>query len=99
MAAKVRYTFALDAIKDADVIRWLELQGNTSAAIRGALKAFLARPNHDDLSRKLDEVLTAIRTLRFIGPPEPQEGEGRSEPERAARGLDRMVGKFSEKPV
>lgn len=95
MAAKVRYTFALDAIKDADVIRWLELQGNTSAAIRGALKAFLARPNHDDLDRKLNEILAAVKTARFVA-LEPQEGEGRSEPERAARGLDRMVGKFGK---
>jgi len=36
MSAKVRYTFALDAIKDADVIRWLELQGNTSGHQGGA---------------------------------------------------------------
>jgi len=94
MAAKVRYTFALDAIKDAEVIRWLEMQGNTSAAIRGALKAFVNRPNHDDLSRKLDEVLTAVRTLRFVGPAEAQEGEGQGEPEKAARGLGRMVDRF-----
>ena len=99
MTAKVRYTFALDAIKDADVIRWLELQGNTSAAIRGALKAFLTSPSHDDLGCKLDEILTVIRTLRFAGPPEPLEGGDKSEPEQAARGLDRMVGKFSEKTV
>lgn len=94
MSAKVRYTFALDAIKDADVIRWLELQGNTSAAIRGALKAFITRPTHDDLAHKLEEVLTTVRTLRFVGPSEPQEGEGQGEPEMAAKGLDHMVDKF-----
>jgi len=93
MAAKVRYTFALDAINDAEVIRWLEMQGNTSAAIREALKAFVNRPNHDDLSRKLDEVLTTVRTLRFVGPAEARE-EGQGEPEKAARGLGRMVDRF-----
>lgn len=99
MSPKVRYSFALDALKDADVIRWLEMQGNTSAAIRGALKAFVARPTHDDLGRKLDEVLTAIHTMRFVGPAESQEGKGQGEPEKAARGLDRMIDKFAEKAV
>ena len=32
--AAVRYSFSLDPIKDADLVRWLEMQANTSAAIR-----------------------------------------------------------------
>jgi len=31
--------------------------------------------------------------MRFVGPSEPQQ-EGQGEPEKAAKGLDRMVGKF-----
>ena len=92
--ATVRYTFTLDAIQDADVVRWLALQPNVSAAVRQALKAYVERPTHADLGDKLDEVLSAIRGIRVVEVGDlPQEGGG-SEPAKAATGLDRMVGKF-----
>jgi len=93
--AAVRYTFTLSAVKDADVVRWLELQPNISAAIREALKAYVQRPTHYDLSHKMDEVLTAVRALRYVGASEPVEGGG-EEPEKAAEGLDEMIAKFAE---
>lgn len=93
--ATVRYTFTLDAIQDADVVRWLALQPNVSAAVRQALKAYIERPTHADLGDKLDEVLGAIRGMRFVSAVDlPQGEEAGGEPTKAAAGLDRMVGKF-----
>lgn len=91
--ATVRYTFTLDAIQDADVVRWLALQPNVSAAVRTALKAYVTRPTHADLGNKLDEMLSAIRGIRVVAAHDlPKEDGG--EPARAATGLDRMLGKF-----
>ena len=93
--ATVRYTFALDAIQDANVVRWLALQPNVSAAIREALKAYVERPTHADLSEKLDEVLTALQGMRFVSTGDlPQAQEATGEPTKAASGLDRMLGRF-----
>jgi len=93
--ATVRYTFALDAIQDADVVRWLALQPNVSAAIRAALVAYVDRPTHADLSEKLDEVLSALQGMRFVSAGSlPQAQEATGEPVRAATGLGRMLDKF-----
>lgn len=92
---RVRYSFALHPIKDADIIRWLELQPNTTAAIRKALAAYVERPSHADLSDKLDAAMNMINALRFA--PLVHQGTGdveKGEPEKAAQGVDKMLSKF-----
>lgn len=92
--ASVRYTFSLDALKDAEVVKWLDSQPNTSAAVRAALKAYVEKPTNADLNTKLDEILNAIQTARWTAPiSEPQEPQG-DEPEVAVKGFGRMVDKF-----
>jgi hypothetical protein len=92
--ASVRYTFSLDALKDAEVVKWLDSQPNTSAAVRAALKAYVEKPSNADLSAKLDEILNVIQTARWTSPiPETREPQG-DEPEAAIRGFGRMVDKF-----
>jgi hypothetical protein len=92
--ASVRYTFSLDALKDAEVVKWLDSQPNTSAAVRAALKAYVEKPTNADLNTKLDEILNAIQTARWTSPvPEPQEPQG-EEPEAAVNGFRRMKDRF-----
>jgi len=72
---RVRYSFALHPVKDVDIIRWLELQPNVTAAIRKALLAYIERPSHTDLADRLDMVASMINALRFA-PVVHQESEG-----------------------
>lgn len=92
--ARVRYSFALDPIKDADIVRWLELQPNITAAIRKALLAYVERPSHVDLADRLDAMAGMINTLRFAQPVHQSEGAEAGEPERATQGFDKMITKF-----
>lgn len=94
--ASVRYTFTLDAIKDADVVRWLDSQPNTSAAIREALKAYVEKPTNAELGAKLDEVLNAIQTARLVTPAQAEEKPQRDEPEAAAKGFEKMMKRFKD---
>lgn len=89
----VRYSFTLDAVLDADLVRWLELQPNKAAIIREALHAHRARPALADLERKLDQVLDALRGVQVRASNAPAL-EGGSEPARAVRGLNQMLEKF-----
>ena len=90
--AAVRYTFSLDAVQDADLVRWLELQPNTSAAVRDALKAHLERPTLADLGGKLDRVLDALRGVKVLqaGAVDGDQGE----PARARANLDALKDRF-----
>jgi len=91
--ATVRYSFTLDAIKDADLVRWLELQPGISSTIRDALRAYAERPCHADLDAKLNEVLDALRNVQVVTGDKaatPEQGE----PARAVAGLDAMLKKF-----
>lgn len=91
----VRYSFTLDALKDVDVIRWLDSQSNTSAAVREALKSYVEKPSNADLSLKLDEILNAIQTAQLVTPVEqPQPASSQAEPEIAVKGLKKMIQKF-----
>lgn len=93
--ASVRYTFTLDAVEDASLIRWLESQQNTSAAIREALRDFRARPTRAELERRLDEILDALRSGAITSAaPAAGQDAGQVEPAKAARGLDKMLGRF-----
>ena len=91
----VRYTFSLDAVQDADLVRWLKLQPNTSAALRDALRAFVERPTLADLDAKLDQALDALRGVKVLqagaaGDPEHDQAE----PARARANLDKMKERF-----
>lgn len=91
--ASVRYTFSLDAIKDTKIVKWLDSQPNTSAAVREALKAYVERPTSAELGARLDEILNAIQSARLMAPM-PQEPTEGGEPQKAIEGFDRMVEKF-----
>jgi hypothetical protein len=92
---RVRYSFALHPIKDADVIRWLELQPNITSAIRKALSAYIERPSHADLADRLDMITSMVNALRFAPLAHQSEGEAEEgEPEQAAQGFDKMLSKF-----
>lgn len=58
MADKVFITVAFDRQADRDILRWLEVQENRSAAIREALRAYLGRGGVT-----LADVYQAVRDL------------------------------------
>lgn len=91
--ATVRYTFSLDAIQDAAVIRWLEMQPNTSSAVREALRAYTAQPTLADLDGKLDLVLDALRGVQVINGA-TGDVPADAEPAAARRGLEAMKRRF-----
>lgn len=92
--ASVRYTFSLDALKDAKVVKWLDSQPNISAAVREVLNAHVEGPTNANLGAKLDEILNAIQTARLVRPAPQQEGPQGDEPEAAVAGFGRMLQRF-----
>jgi len=94
----VRYSISLDAIQDADIVRWIEAQSKRGAseAIRQAIRAYISQPTMGDLEEKLDNLFNLIRGLRVVeAQTEEPQTEG-DEPSAARRGLEAMKRKFSE---
>ena len=94
----IRYSFTLDAIKDADKVRRLALESSVTETVRQALDAWYGRPSHQDLDVKLDEVLDCLRGVRVIGASE-QAVENGSEPATARHGLNAMRKRFRSKDL
>jgi len=92
--ASVRYTFTLDPVKDVGVIKWLDSQPNTSAAIRAALEAYIERPTHADIGARLDEILNAIQTARWVTPISEPDQVPQGEPTAAVKGFEKVLQKF-----
>jgi len=91
MSARVHYSFRLHAVHDADLIRWLELQPNKSAAVREALIAYVRAPSLGTMAAKQDEILAAIRALRVVASvAEGQEKDAES-PAAPIPGLEEML--------
>ena len=93
----VRYSYSLDAIQDADLIRRLETEINASAVVRDALRAWYERPTAADLDAKLDRLLAAMRDVRVIQATAPDDGNPVGEPAAARAGLDGMKQRFRGK--
>lgn len=90
----VRFTFSLDAIQDVDLVRWLELQPNTSAAVREALRAYVDRPTRGQLESKIDQVLDILRGVQVVQAGAGEAGQEGGEPARARANLDKMKERF-----
>jgi len=92
----VRYSISLDAIQDADIVRWIEAQSKRGAseAIRQAIRAYISQPTMVDLETRLNELLALIHNLRVVeAPTEEPQAEG-DEPTQARHGLEAMKKKF-----
>jgi len=96
--AVVRYSFTLDAIKDADTVRRLELESSITEAVRIALRAYYDRPSHQDLGVKLDEVLDCLRGVQVVSAGQSVANDG-AEPATARHGLDAMRRRFRSKDL
>jgi len=94
MPSTVRYSVSLDAVQDADIVRWIEAQSNASEAVRQAIRAYISQPTMVDLENRLNELLALIRNLRVVeAQAEEPQTEG-DEPTQARRGLEAMKKKF-----
>lgn len=88
--ARQTITFVIDTERDRDILRWLERQGNKSAAIREAIRASLA-----DGDITLAHVYEAIQDLKrcgwVSGPEAPAHTTAPSaEPPDVAAALDSL---------
>lgn len=93
--AIVRYSFCLDAIRDARYIQKLELEPNLSAAVRAAVIARYDRPTLQEIDAKLDRVLDALRNVQVVGVG--SEIGDQAEPARARAGLDKLKSRFGNR--
>jgi len=91
----VRYSISMDAIDDADVIRWLDKQGTTSEAIRRAVRAYINSPTQ--LETKMDRLIEMVQKMKVVEVPEVEEAQTEEgEPAKARAGLDAMKKKFRD---
>jgi len=98
--ATVRISVSLDAVRDAELLRWLAEQpsGNVSGIVREALVLYRKRDSTIEArltstEEKLDRLLALMRSSR-IAVEEPQ-AEG-SEPSKARDGLEAMKRRFQQ---
>lgn len=100
--AIVRYSFSLNALKDAELIHALEAQTSKSATVRAALTYYLLnRPTNAELSEKIDTLVNRIDHIGQIlqsekvyrSSPETT-AEADVEPQRSVQGLDSMIERF-----
>lgn len=98
--AVVRYSFTLDAVKDADLVRRLGTETSLTEAVRKALRAYYNRPSHQELDTKLDKVLDCLRGVQVVGVgSQASDGAEGAEPATARHGLDAMRRRFREKDL
>jgi len=92
MSTTVRYTFSMDAIQDAHLVKRLEQEINMSAVVREAIRAYYEQPDHRQLDAKLDLILDALRGVQVFQPDTDEGGE----PARARANLDKLIDRFSQ---
>lgn len=84
--------FSLDSEKDKDIIKWLDGQTNRSAAVREAIRSYMAKSEGVTLADVLAELRALPSRLSVVavanGQPPTPEGD---EPEAAAANLDGLL--------
>lgn len=89
----VRYSISMDAIKNADVIRWIDQQDNASEAIRRLIRACINSPTQ--LEVKLDRLIEMVQKMKVVETLVEEEAQTEDgEPAKARKGLDAMKKKF-----
>lgn len=81
-----RIIFVIDETSDQDIVRWLDAQGNRSAAIRTAIRNEMRRLSADDIRRIVREELSAFNPA--LGGGDGADDEGSDEDEALASRLD-----------
>ena len=89
---KVTKTFSLDTDADRDILRWLDAQGNASAAIREAIRAAQGRGSVTlgdgyQVVKELERRLQAGAVTACVSP----SSEEWDEPPEAAAALDALA--------
>lgn len=85
---------SLDSEADKDIIRWLEGQSNRSAAVRVAIRAYIAREEGPTLADILAEIRHLPSRLSVVAVGDtPAAAEG-NEPPEAAANLDGLLGRL-----
>lgn len=82
--------FSFDPATDRDILAWLEDQSNQSAAVREAIRYYLAREQGVSLADVLAEIRALPSRLHLIAAVADPPGDGR-EPEEAAANLDSLL--------
>lgn len=81
-----RIIFVIDETSDQDIVRWLDAQGNRSAAIRTAIRNEMRRLSADDIRRIVREELSAFNPA--LGGGDGADDKDSDEDEALASRLD-----------
>lgn len=95
MAAVIN--FSVDREADQDIIAWLDRQPNKSAAIRAAIRAYMADqegPTLADILAEIRSLPSRLSVVRVASQPSADE-EDREEPAAAAANLDELLDRLS----
>jgi Arc/MetJ-type ribon-helix-helix transcriptional regulator len=95
----VRLSISLDAVRDAELLQWLDKQTNVSAVVREAIGLYRQRGNAIEArltstDEKLNELLALMRNLRVVETQEEEPKAEGEEPSQARHGLEAMKQKF-----
>jgi hypothetical protein len=88
--------FSLDPSRDRDVLRWLDEQNNQSAAIREAIRYYLAREQGLTLADVLAEIRALPSRLAIVDAIPADAPATGDEPQEAARNLDDLLNRLDE---
>jgi hypothetical protein len=86
--------FSLDP-NDKDILRWLDEQPNQSAAIREAIRYYIAREDGITLADLMIEIRSLPSRLHVVA-GQGEMVEGGEEPEEAAANLDSLLGRLDD---
>jgi cell pole-organizing protein PopZ len=87
--------FSLDAEADRDIIRWLDEQTNRSAAIRAAIRAYMAKEKGVTLADVLAEIRALPSKMTVVGTSSPEAETEGDEPEAPAANLDGLLDRLN----
>lgn len=86
---------SLDPDKDHDILDWLDGQPNRSAAVREAIRSYIAKEEGITLADVLAEVRALPSRLSVVAvSSEPEPIEGEEEPEAAAVNLNGLLNRL-----
>jgi hypothetical protein len=83
-------TISFDPSADRDILAWLEDQANQSAAVREAIRYYMAREEGVTLADVLAEIRALPSRLKVVAAAGDEMGQG-EEPPQAAANLDSLM--------
>jgi hypothetical protein len=88
--------FSMDGNADKDILRWLDEQSNQSAAIREAIRYYIAREDGVTLGDLLAEIRALPSRLQIVAVQGEIPADGGQEPKESAANLDTLLDRLDD---